>query len=213
MRKSVGPSSWRAFCRAAALALMLLLVPVSAALGMPVGGEKEGPAHSGLSPEDQKLIERRRQMREEYEEMREKRLEALKQAVRETSADPTGGQVPGWKPEATGAATAPGGGRARSGPASTGRTDPLAGAKERKEPEVSNLPPPGEKPDHTVLVVVGCGVLVALLLRVLFPTWFENGFFPFRRKPKPTPRPKNPARPGRRDPMTVTLRPRNERTY
>jgi hypothetical protein len=208
MRKSVEPRSGRPVRRMAALLALWILGSASVSFAMPVGGEEKGnPKAVGLSAEDRALIEERERMREEYRELREKRLRALKAAVEETSGDPTGGQVPGWKSESTGrgpAARRTGGtGGTLGGPGSvesgTESGDPAAAA-------------PVEDSDHTVLVVIGGGILLGLLLRVLRPSWFLNGFLPFafrRRVRRREPAPK----PGKHEPMTLTLKPRDERTF
>jgi hypothetical protein len=168
---------------AAALLLTLCLFPVSDAVAGPDGGNAPGP--SGRDPDQ--IIQRRREMKEAYEEMRANRRKALAASA----ALAAGGtdRVPGWRDEASG--------RIASDPG------PARSAADAPAPDAPGSSLKAQLP----LLALAAVLLTFLFVRVFLPHWFASRLRADRRSA--TGGARGPA--GRKGAMTVKLRPRNER--
>ena len=118
--------------RERAIVLLVVLAGVAYAATPAAAQDSNGPAATpmGGMSEDQRVRERDR-MRREYEQMRERRAEALREAREQSAADSAGEAIPGWR-DSTG-----GPGRLRG---TTPRPDDTIGGRPRPPGTIEGLP-------------------------------------------------------------------------
>jgi len=165
-------------------ALMLLLLSGSAFAAQDGGKGRAAPGKAAADESAKALLAERERMKQEYQTMRVERREALEAALVRN----VGGAVPVGSADAPVASVA---GLEAAG---------VEGAAVEAVPE-EEAPPPAPDKSNLILYVVGGGIVLGLLVKVVGPWWINATIFRIGRRRKRV----------AVGAMTVQLRPRHQR--